>query len=286
MRKFFLTTAALFFLLAGFSIYQYFKFNDNKLHLIFCNVGQGDGILIRTPNGTDIIQDGGPDDSVLTCLSRHTPFWDRDIELMLLSHPHADHMTGMISIFQDYKVKNFATEALTNTTQIYNKLVQTLKEKNITAKILYAGDSFRISDQVRLKILGPTRELIAKTPNGIIKESSEDGSLMTLITFSDFNAILSADSPLEEIHEALETTTGKIEVFQIPHHGSKFNIDEDSITRVSPKLAVISVGKNKYGHPAPEVVKILRDLDIKHLRTDQHGDIEIIIDKTGQFKVN
>lgn len=280
MKKLLLTSIALAILLFGFSVYQYFKFSDNKLHLVFCNVGQGDGILIRTPKGVDIIVDSGPDDSILSCLSNHTPFWDRKIELAMLTHPHEDHMRGFISIFKRYKVLNFASENLSNDTALYNELINT----NLKIQNLLAGDRFKIADGTTIKVVGPTGEFLERTsPTHKIGESKEFASLELLISLGSFRALLTGDSQIEELNEA--QLQEKIDIFQIPHHGSKYGTDSKLLSSVSPSLAVISVGKNKYGHPAKEVIGILKDLDIKFLTTKEHGDIEIVVDKSGAFKV-
>ena len=77
-----------------------------KLRLIFCDVGQGDGSLIITPNGHEVVIDGGPGNKMSGCLSSHIPFWDRDVELMIVTHSQKDHMEGQIGVFSDYLVKN------------------------------------------------------------------------------------------------------------------------------------------------------------------------------------
>src|SRR3989344_6568995 len=114
MKKVFLIGTVLFFLLGCILVYQNITYNDKKLHVVFCDVGQGDAIFVRTPNGSDILIDGGPDDSVLNCLGKHMPFWDRDLELVILTHPHSDHFTGLFSVLKTYKIEIFATEELNN----------------------------------------------------------------------------------------------------------------------------------------------------------------------------
>lgn len=293
MKKIVLGTIVLILLLSTVFLYQWFKFNDGKLHLIFCNVGQGDGIFIRTSSGKDILVDAGPDDSVLNCLSKYMPFWDRTIELSFLTHPHADHMRGFISVFKRYKVLSFATEELSNDTVLYREVLKQIqygkqRSKNSTgskSQNLIAGDRFKISDGLSIKVVGPSKEFLERTsPGGKIGESKEFGSLELLVSFGRFSALLTGDSQIEELNESLPFLS-KVDVFQIPHHGSKYGTDSNFLSLISPKLAVISVGKNKYGHPAPGVIKILRDLGIRYLRTDEHGDIEVIIDKNGQFSV-
>lgn len=286
MKKFFLTALALIFLLLGFSTYQYFKFNDNNLHLVFCNVGQGDGIFIRSPNGTDIIVDSGPDGSILGCLSDHMPFWDRTIELSFLTHPHEDHMRGFISIFKRYKVLNFATENLKNDTVLYREVVKKIQKAKIKSQNLIAGDKFKISDGTQIRVVGPSKDFLERTsPNKKIGESKEFASLELLISSGSFRALLTGDSQIEELNEAQQFLS-KVDIFQIPHHGSKYGTDSQFLNSTNPKLAVISVGKNKYGHPSAQVLKILSELNVKYLRTDQHGNIEIVADKNGNFSVH
>lgn len=288
--KIFISSLGLILLLFSLFLYQYFKFNDGKLHLVFCNVGQGDGIFIRTPSGVDIIVDAGPDDSILNCLSSNMPFWDRTIELSLLTHPHADHMRGFISIFRRYEVKNFATEALSNDTVLYQEVVKEVRGERLEIQNLYAGDRFRLSDGLELKTLGPSKEFLERTsPTGVISESEGFGNLITLVSYGPFKALLTGDSQLEGLRDALQQGFGgkqSVDIFQIPHHGSRFGLESEIVERLDPKLAVISVGKNKYGHPSPSIIKILDDLKVRHLRTDRHGDIEIVVDKNGTSSVH
>ena len=119
MKKVFAIGIVAFVSLGVFSFYQWFKFFDGKLHIVFCDVGQGDAIYIRTPKAFDILVDGGPDDSILSCLSNHMPFWDRKIDLVILTHPHADHLNGLIPLLQNSQGRSFATESLTNYTLVF-----------------------------------------------------------------------------------------------------------------------------------------------------------------------
>ena len=271
-----LISALLLILLAGLFSYEYFRFNDGKLHIVFCNVGQGDGIFIRTPKGLDILVDGGPDNSVLSCLSSHMPFWDRTIELMFLSHPHADHMRGLLDVLKRYEVQSFSTEKIENDTVLYRELINQVKSSKLKVQSLYAGDMFTTKDGVTFRILHPTENFLkASAPTGLINESSELASLIIHVSYKDTDIILTGDSEILGLKEALRLAQGKltIEVLQVPHHGSRFGLDSEIVQKLNPKLAVISVGKNNYGHPSKEVIEILEDSDIKILRTDLNGEI-------------
>jgi competence protein ComEC len=143
-------------MVSEFFFYQNAKFNDDKLHLIVYNVGQGDAIFIRTPNGSDILVDGGPDDSVLNCLSSHMPFWDRTIELMVMTHPHVDHLTGLISVLNRYRVMPYVTENVQNGTASVKRLQAALAAQGLTAKYTLAGDRIDFSDKTQILTVWPS----------------------------------------------------------------------------------------------------------------------------------
>ena len=123
----------LFFLLLLFfsAGFLFIKNNsDGKLHVYFCDVGQGDAIYIRMPTGADMLIDGGPNSKVVDCLSKHMPFYDRKIDLVVLTHPQADHLKGLIDVLERYNVTYFASSSIANNTEGYSKLVSLIKEKN------------------------------------------------------------------------------------------------------------------------------------------------------------
>lgn len=282
----FIISLALFSLGAIF-FYQQARFNDNKLHVVFCDVGQGDAIFVRTPSGKDILIDGGPDNSVLSCLSNHMPFWDRTIEVVALTHPHADHLVGLISVLKRYKVGLFISEKLENKTESFRELIRIVENKTINSRYVFAGDKIRIKDGVVLQVFSPSEEFLARTsPSGVIGESGEFASLVLLLSYGEFDLLLTGDSQVSGLSEAISNQLPSIEVFQVPHHGSKTGISQELINQIHPKTAIISVGKNnKYGHPYKEVIEILRNKDIKILRTDQNGEVEIISNgKTWQLR--
>lgn len=261
-------------------LWQQIRFNDGRLHVVFCDVGQGDAIFIRTPGGIDILFDGGPDRKVLDCVSRHMPFWDRTIELMILSHPHQDHFAGLIEVVRTYKVLSFVTEKLLNDTVAFATLTKLLEEKKLSVSYLSSGNTIKTADGLTLEVLAPSKSFLETTsPTGFISESKEFGSLVLLLSYGSFRALLTSDSNLTGLVEEERLVLPAASVLAVPHHGSAMRLTKDIVETISPKLAVISVGKNnRFGHPTDEVLKILRDKDIRILRTDQDGEIEIVSD--------
>jgi competence protein ComEC len=243
---------------------------DNRLHLIACDVGQGDAILVQKGK-TQILIDGGPDNKVLLCLSDHMPFWDRKIELVILTHAQKDHFGGLIEVFQRYKVDYYLASSLDSGTydyQVLKKVVGGGDTKVITA---VQGQVIRLG-RIYLDILWPASQLAATNLN--------DYSVVTILRLGEFEALLTSDISPGGIEKIL--AAGKIhqvEYIKIPHHGSKNGLTEGLLDAASPQIAVISVGaNNSYGHPHEEILQMLKQKKVRILRTDEAGDIEIITD--------
>lgn len=274
---------------------------DGKLHLVFCNVGQGDAAYIRFPDGRDMLVDGGPNDLVLQCLGRHMPFWDRSINIVALTHPQKDHMQGLISVLDRYGTDYFVRSDIANTTEGYERLMDVVKRRKVKQKFVTTGETIAVgsttlsvlwpsSDQIAhmrsssdLSSLGTVGDVLgAKAPTNL-----NDGSIVFALRYGSFDALFpgDADTRIESGWKndvALRLRSGQalgvLEVLKFPHHGSKTGMTEAFLESLQPKLAVISVGKNSYGHPAESVLATLKKFDIEVKRTDQGGDIEIVSD--------
>jgi competence protein ComEC len=282
-----------FVLLAGTAVYQYFHFNDGQLHVVFCDVGQGDAILLRTPANKYILIDGGPDRKVLDCLSKHMPFWQRTIDLVLLTHPHADHFFGMFYVLERYDITSFATEKLENKSASFQELMKMLKERQISVKYVSQGDRWVLksaidkkNENVALSILGPTKDFLERTsPNGSIGDSKEFASLVTELSYGSFHVLFTGDSQMGElgsIAAGLDYKSNPIGILQSPHHGSKTGLNQTIVQQIAPKLAVISVGQhNRYGHPNKGILDIFQQEKIPVLRTDKAGDVEFVSQGVG-----
>jgi competence protein ComEC len=286
MIKYLYLILASLFLLGGFFFFQSAKFNDGKLHLVICNVGQGDAIFIRTANGSDILVDGGPDDSVLSCLSKHMPFWDRTIELMVLTHPHVDHLTGLISVLNRYHVMHYVTENVENETSSFKRLQAALAVQRLTANYATSGERIDFSDKTQLLTVWPTQDWMKNlklqdSQNLQLEGSSLDVNgfcLIQLLSYGNFKALLTGDTGVIA-EEKIAEMVGKVDVLKVTHHGSKTGMSDYFLSKVSPSLAIISVGaNNKYGHPAKEALDILNSHHIKTLRTDKDGEVEVVTD--------
>lgn len=277
MKKFivmiFIASVLLLFLI----FFAFFKYQDDKLHLVVCDVGQGDAIFIRTSIQTDILIDGGPDSSVLSCLSRHMPFWDRSLDLVIMTHPDADHSLGLIDVIDRYKIDNFYTQEVPGSTDVYKRLEAKLSDKKLSAKYLLSGK--RISDKSGFSMLTlwPSLEAIERMDKNRSKTTLNKVAVVELVRFGDFKGLLTADIGFEEMNE-IYTEANSINFLKVPHHGSRTGIDELELSFMNPDFAAISVGKNNYGHPSKQILDLLKKENVSYLRTDQVGDIEVISD--------
>jgi competence protein ComEC len=278
MKKAFFIATVLFFALGCILLYQNITYNDKKLHIVICDVGQGGAVLIRTPNGSDILIDGGPDNSVLNCLGKHMPIWDKTIEIVILTHPHADHLAGLIDVAKRYRVLAFGNEKNKNPNDAYGELIKQLGKNQTKERLLYQNDKFIIRDGVILQTLWPTHEWISQNAMGGGSSDENGSSIIELLSYENFKAIFTGDAQASDM-ENINLLAGKINLLQVPHHGSRFGLTSEILDILKPKVAAISVGKNnKYGHPTPFILDLLKSKNIKTLRTDQVGDIEIVSD--------
>ncbi len=272
---------------------------DEKLHIFFCDVGQGDGTYIRFPTNKDMIIDGGPNDKILGCLGRHMPFYDRTIDVVVLTHPQKDHMQGLISVLKRFTVKTVIIGVEGNDSDGYRELLSVIKEKQINAKSLFQGDRFVIGKGM-VDVLWPTRayvlshvptiECTTTTPgclsvsNGNVLGATTTTDLNNFsyfmhLSYGDFDALFTGDGDMQIDPEIIKTANvPDIEVLKFPHHGSKTALSSELLDLIKPELAVISVGKNSYGHPTYEALNLLSSRGVKVERTDKHGDIEIVSD--------
>ncbi len=259
-------TIFLFFL--SFSFYFLIISFDKKTKIVFCDVGQGDGNYIRINNKIDVLIDSGPDKSILSCLGKHMPFWDRQIEIAFLSHSNKDHYQGFYFINKRYKILNFITTKSPFEKNNYKKLINQLNQKKVKIKYYYKNEKIIINNKTSFLFLWPIENLISSNDN--------DYSQVILFNHNNFKILFTGDINLKILNQITKSKNleKKINIIKIPHHGSKNGINKKILSIIKPEIAVISVGKNnQYNHPAKETINILKALNIKIKRTDVNGEI-------------
>lgn len=244
------------------------------LEVDFFDVGQGDSIFIQTKAGHQVLIDGGPSSVILEKLGKEMPFWDRTIDLVILSHPEKDHMLGLIEVLKRYRVENILWTGVKRDTPEYKEWALGIRDEGANVVVASAGQKIEIGEAEFL-ILYPLEDCFGK-----FLEDSNDTSMLVKLIFEKnvflFTGDISQDAE-NKITDALIDIDS--DVLKISHHGSKYSSAEEFIKKASPEIAVIESGKdNQYGHPAQEVLERLAKYGIKILRTDQNGDIKIFSD--------
>jgi len=242
------------------------------LEVNFFDVGQGDAIFIETPQRHQILIDGGPSSKILEKLGGNMPFWDRDIDLIILTHPDTDHLRGLIEIFKKYKIEKILWTGIVKDTPEYKEWEARVQNQKFKIFIAKAGQRIKTS-KVYSDILWPMENL-----EGKIVKNDDNTSIVIKLIFNARSFLFTGDIDKSVEMELIEKYDIDSDVLKVAHHGSKTSTSEEFLGEVLPEIAIIQVGENKYGHPYSEVLERLKIFDIKTLRTDEQGDIKILSD--------
>ena len=242
---------------------------SGRLTLTFLDVGQGEAILIEGPEGHRILVDGGPNgDAITAALGRHLPFYDRRIDLVVLTHPQADHLGGLPAVLNRYDVGSVLASPVEADSAVYRAWRDALNAASLPYHEAVAGQTIDLGNGARLYVLS--------APPG--ERDPNEGSIVIKLTAGRASFLLTAD--IESTREAALVRSGadlRATVYKVPHHGSRTSSSDGFVAAVDPLIDVISVGaENRYGHPSPEVLERL-DGDAV-FRTDLQGDITVSTD--------
>ncbi len=246
---------------------------DGNLHVYFLDVGQGDAILVRTPSGGTILVDGGRSPAVLTsALGKRLPFWQRSLDLVVVTHPQEDHVSGLLGVLDRYQVGVILHTGQGCPSRTCEGFWDRVSARGIDQRMVRAGAVLRLG-AVTAEVLHPPARLLTGTESNI-----NNNSLVLLLMMGEARFLLTGDVefPGEQVlvasAEGLESW-----VLKVPHHGGDTSTTHELVEAVAPRIAVISVGvDNEFGHPAAETLRRLQGVPV--LRTDQRGTIELISD--------
>ncbi|MDO8572867.1 MAG: MBL fold metallo-hydrolase [bacterium] len=238
------------------------------LTVAFLDVGQGDAIFIESPTGKQIILDGGPDGSVLSHIGALLPFYDRSIDMLIVSNPDKDHFAGFIDVLKNYQVGKIMEPGTIPDTEIYKIFKEFVREEGSTSILARRGMVIDLGGGAYLQILFPDRDV-----SGL---STNDGSIIAKLVYGNTSFLLPGDTTqnIEKYLVRLDGSNLDVDVLKLAHHGSKTSSSEPLLAVTTPKYAVISAGvKNRYGHPHKEVLDRLLKYNIPALGTYKDGTI-------------
>jgi len=252
---------------------------SQKLNFIACDVGQGDAILL-SKGFTQILIDGGPNSKVLDCLSSNLPFWDRTIELIIATHADKDHIAGLGDVIERYSVKQIISNSIIVDSAVFKNFYNQVSDKKIPVYSPQKGENIKIAG-LEFKVLSPqeklgdisiwqknSKEKVLGKMN--IEDGRNDDSIVLHLKYKDFDTILTGDITSKIEKQIIQDYQFKdIEVLKVAHHGSKHSSCSEFLEAINPQIAIISSGKNSWGHPTKEVLDRLQDIGSQILRTDK-----------------
>ncbi|MBU1017126.1 MAG: MBL fold metallo-hydrolase [Patescibacteria group bacterium] len=235
---------------------------ETFLEITVLDVGQGDAILIKTPHNKKILIDGGPDGGVVGKIPQDFPFFSCYVDIVLSTHSHSDHITGINAI-----LKRCATPLF-----IINDIgpLENRPNENVAITPGFSGDKFSL-DGVNFYILWPPKDFSSSDLNNM--------SIVVLMEYKGFKALFTGDAESDIL---VSVVKDDIDFLKSPHHGSYDEGLETLLSKVTPAIMAISVGKNSFGHPSLQVLGIADSADIEVFRTDEDGDIVVKVDSAGR----
>ncbi|MBI4091081.1 MAG: MBL fold metallo-hydrolase [Candidatus Komeilibacteria bacterium] len=237
----------------------------------FLDVGQGDSIYVRLPDGVSMLIDGGPDNHVLDSLGHVMPWWDHSIDYVVITHPDRDHFAGLLGVAEKYDVGT----VLYNGDQgdrYYEMMLDAFRTQGSQLKVFRRGDALAFRGGITMRFVWP--------PDGYVGSGRNDRSLVALLSWRSIDFLLTGDMPDREEELMLRAEQlPKIEVLKVGHHGSAHSTGEQLLSAIRPSRCVISAGAdNAYGHPAPAVLERLADAGCHILETMRSGTITLMTD--------
>lgn len=244
--------------------------NKNIIKVNYIDVGQGDSILVQV-NGKNLLIDAGPNESTDKLISYLNKQNIKKLDYIVATHPHEDHIGAMDSVIKKYDIGEFYAPKKTTTTKTFENMINSLKSKDIKINVAKAGINLNLGDNVKCELLAP---------NSSNYENLNNYSVVIKITYGKSKFLFTGDAEKLSEKEILNKNYDlSSDVLKIGHHGSSSSSSKEFLDKVSPKIAVISLGKNNdYGHPHKETTTELKKRNIQTYRTDIDGSVVLISD--------
>lgn len=241
-----------------------------QLAIYFLDIGQGDATLIQEPDGDQTLIDGGPGSSVLEQLGNQMPYWDKTIEQVVLTHPDADHLGGLVEVLKNYQVDRIITTDAVHTSNLYREWLGLIEEKKVPVEYPKQGADLDWGEGLHFWVLWPERSFKEGQPKNL-----NDTSLVGRLTYGATSFIFPGDAEISVLDKIADSPYPlKSDVAHASHHGAKNGADEKFFEKVDPDWVIISVGaNNRYGHPTAEALDLFNRIGAQIRRTDQDGTI-------------
>lgn len=248
---------------------------NGKLRLHFVDVGQGDATLAMLPGGTVVVVDGGPDWSLLSAVGEHLPFFSRKIDLLVLTHPHLDHVASLPELVQRYHIGAVLMAGTPYPSGRYAAFAEALQQRGVPV-LDVRQRHIALESGATLDVLWPPPAAV-----GMAAKDVNAVSVVTLLTAAGHRVLLTGDAEKNAERALLSAKIDlRADVLKVGHHGSRDSSTAEFLRAVRPAIAIVSSGSgNTYGHPHPEALQRLQAVEARVLRTDTVGTISLVLGK-------
>jgi len=267
--------------------WQYYN-PKNNLEVTFLDIGQGDATLIKTPFNQNILIDVGADFKIIQELSKNIAWWDKTIDLIIISHPHDDHIGGIIDVLRRYNIGQIIYTGVLYDAPVYLEFLELAQAKNIDLIIANKPQTITLGDNCKIDILYPFESYQNKQVNNL-----NNSSVVSKLDCANKKFLFSGDAELETEEELVNYLTPnpspskgegrtpidlQADVFKASHHGSDTSNSQEFLEQILPKIVVISVGQdNNFGHPSRRSLKRFERIGASIYRTDLDGAVKFIV---------
>jgi len=251
---------------------------QGNLKVIVLDIGQGDAIFIESPSGNQVLVDGGPTSQILQRLGEVMPFYDHSIDFVILTHPHSDHVVGLVDVLKKYEVGKILYNKVNYDSGDYREFISIIEQNNIATEPVFESKKLDLGDGVLISFLYPDNDISGKE-----FENVNNSSIVFRLDYGKDSFLLTGDAEKEVEEEMISSGDYlNIDILKVGHHGSKSSSTEEFLDITSPDKAVISCGlDNKFKHPHKETLDKLEKRGIETYRTDEDSDITFISDGSG-----
>ncbi len=248
---------------------------DGFVHVDVLDIGQGDSILITSPSGKQVVIDGGPDDSALREIAERMSFFDRSIDVLILSHPDLDHVAAVPELLERYRIGAVVFTGLDHSNTPYKQMLDLLREKQIPVIIADPAQDIDIGEGLTLDLLWPPPVYA-----GAKRKDANNTSIVLRLIYGEDTMLFTGDMEEKEEKEVLAAGVDlHADILKVGHHGSKTSTSTGFLLAVDPQLAVISAGReNRFGHPHRVILDRLAHFNVPVRATSWEGAIELQLD--------
>lgn len=264
---------ALFFVFVFiFNVYAFGAFigisQAEETSVYFFDVGQGDSEFVVFPNGARILIDGGPPNGrAVRGIDRALGFFDRYIDVIILTHPEEDHLGGLIEVLQRIPVGVVLTNNHERENAMYQEFARTIEYTGTVRESVASGDIIRYGDAT-IEIISPSKESVLKNI------STNDASIVFVLNTNGTRLLFSGDIGEKKEKELIKVLQG-VDVLKVAHHGSKYSSSDAFLGAIQPTISFVGVGKNSYGHPTDEVLERISSVGSVLFRTDRDHTLRL-----------